>query len=462
MLKLELPGMPVNLELERAFLANAIFGTKGRDRLDELAEIIKPEYFADPMFGLIWSAATRCTLTSEVLTAEGLARLIADAEGKAGGDVRARIAELACVTGNLAPALYTKQIRAYHMRRKLMELGQEIIADAATDDPERSAADRMEYAEAALYGLGEEYTGLSFSGMTEGVNEAVAMIDRAQKAKDGVSGVPTGLTALDRRLGGLQPGELTIAAGRPGMGKTALGLTVARNAALAGHRVALFSLEMSKGALCQRFLAQETGISVQAQRTDSSTAAWRAIGEARQRLDALPILIDDSGRGTVAHIRAMCRRAKRRGGLGLIIVDYLGLMQSADPKANKVHQIEEMTGGLKRLSKELAVPVLLLCQLSRGVEHRDEKRPGLADLRDSGAIEQDADVVIFLYREHYYLSKMPVPPDKAFEHAMKVEDLKHLAELIVAKFRQGEAGTDRVRWDGARQLFSDLFGEGGQ
>lgn len=452
------PEPPVNLEFEQKFLADAIFGRKAA--VDDMAEKIKPEHFADPLHYAIWTAAISTQLGGGPMTAEGLGRLIDVADADTDGKAREYVYELMKSAMNMHPGHYVQGLRDMALRRELMDAAHDILADAAVDDPQRSALDRLEAAEVRLFGLAEHG-----GGRSEGVNmpqarlAADALIDRAQKALDGISGIPTGLHALDQRLGGLQGGELYVIAGRPGMGKTAKALTVARNAARAGKHVRFVSLEMNAAQLYQRFYAQETGISVQDQRRHMLPAQFVTLAEAAERINRLPIIIDDSDGQTVAQIRTRARRQKRRGGLDLLIVDYLGLVKPTDAKAPKVYQIEEITTTLKRLSKELDIPVILLGQLNRGVENRDDKRPTLADLRDSGSIEQDADVVMFLYRAEYYLAKEePDDGSKWADWNTRREAARGKAEVITAKFRQGEVGSDVVRFDGARQLFSDLEG----
>jgi replicative DNA helicase len=446
----------MNIELEQAFLADAIFGR--RAAIDDMAEKIKPEHFADPLHYAIWTAAVNTQSGGAPMTAEGLARLLQAADADTDGKARGYLADLINAAMNMHPGNYVEQIRDLALRRNLMDAAHDILADAAVDDPQRSAIDRLEAAEVRLFGLAEHGGGRSEGmSMPQARLAADELIDRAQKALGGISGIPTGLHDLDQRLGGLQGGELYVIAGRPGMGKTAKALTIARNAARAGKRVRIVSLEMNGAQLYQRFYAQETGISVQDQRRQMTPAQFVRLAEAADVINRLPIIIDDSDGQTVAQIRTRARRQKRRGGLDLLIVDYLGLVKPTDPKSPKVYQIEEITTTLKRLSKELDIPVVLLGQLNRGVENRDDKRPTLADLRDSGSIEQDADVVMFLYRAEYYLAKEdPTNPADVSGWMQRLDQARGRADIITAKFRQGEVGTDTVRFDGARQIFSDL------
>jgi replicative DNA helicase len=445
-------SIPHNQELEQQFLATAIFGR--RVPLEDLAGI-KPEYFYDPLNGRIWAAAVSCAGRGIPMTAEGLKKILAET----GQDDFDYLTDLKVSDTGMSPFHQVKELRRLHFRRQMMNLGEDIITDASAEDPERTTAERIEHAETRLHELAEIDSGRQrASTMADARRKTDAMIDRVHKSGGGLSGITTGIASLDKRLGGLRDSELIVAAGRPGMGKTALALTLAISAAKAGKKVKLVSLEMSEEQLVQRLYAQFTGISVQEQlKAGAEMSMFRRLADAGNLLDALPITIDAADTQTVTSIRSAARRDKRRGGLDLLIVDYLGLIQPTDPKAQKVHQIEQITTGLKRLSKELNIPVVLLAQLNRGVESRDDKRPGLADLRDSGSIEQDADVVMMLYRAEYYLAKEE-PEDSSKWAAWKErrDAARGKAEIITAKYRQGEVGTDTVRFDGVRQVFADL------
>jgi replicative DNA helicase len=445
-------AVPHNQELEQQFLATAIFGR--RVLIEDLSSI-KPEYFYDPLHGRVWAAAVSCSRRGIPMTVEGLGKILAET-----GQVDLEyVADLRVSDTGMSPVHQVKELRRLYFRRQMMDLGEDIKTDASAEDPERTTAERIEHAETRLHELAEIDNGRQrASTMADARRKTDAMIERVHKSGGGLSGITTGIASLDKRLGGLRDSELIVAAGRPGMGKTALALTLAISAAKAGKKVKLVSLEMSEEQLVQRLYAQFTGISVQEQlKAGAEMSMFRRLADAGNLLDALPITIDAADTQTVTSIRSAARRDKRRGGLDLLIVDYLGLIQPTDPKAQKVHQIEQITTGLKRLSKELNIPVVLLAQLNRGVESRDDKRPGLADLRDSGSIEQDADVVMMLYRAEYYLAKEE-PEDSSKWAAWKErrDAARGKAEIITAKYRQGEVGTDTVRFDGVRQVFADL------
>jgi replicative DNA helicase len=361
------------------------------------------------------------------------------------------------------------------LRRRLVELGEAAVDAACRPQVGVEAADLVRRVEADVFALGEQLEGAAAgpAGEGEAVAGALAETSVAYRAGGRPVGLSTGLKDLDDMVGGLEAGQLAIVAARPGMGKTALGAsTIALSVARAGVPVLMFSLEMTRTQLARRHLAAISGVPAMAQKSGRVTEAdWRALAEAQRALDGLPIVIDDKAAVTVGHVRAQARRMKRRRGVGLVIVDHLHLMSfeaTGRGEANATLELGRITAGLKACAKELAMPVLLLCQLNRGPEGREDKRPTKADLRQSGSIEQDADLIAFLYREHYYLSRMEPKRSacksdedyntKYNEWCLRVTEAKGVAEIIVDKNREGETGVVRVRWDGARTLFSDLEG----
>ena len=303
------------------------------------------------------------------------------------------------------------------------------------------------------------------------------MIEQAYKRDRPLTGVPTGFTDLDRKLGGLHASDLIILAGRPGMGKTALATNIAFNAASRfsaggegpdgskptdGAKVALFSLEMSAEQLATRILAEQTGISSdKLRRGEVRDADFVRIVRASQAIEGLPLYIDDSPALTIAGLRARARRLKRRHGVSMIVIDYLQLLRPTTSMRlnNRVQEVSEVTQGLKALAKDLDLPVLAVAQLSRAVEQRDDKRPQLADLRESGSIEQDADVVMFIYREQYYLERKQPSVDDAADHAEwkeKMDKVHNKAEIIIAKQRHGPIGNEHLYFDALLTKFGDL------
>ncbi|HNJ48056.1 MAG TPA: replicative DNA helicase, partial [Novosphingobium sp.] len=343
---------------------------------------------------------------------------------------------------------------------------------------------QIEQAEAALYSVAEG-AGNNSEAHTFGAATRVAIqnIERALNSGGHISGKTTGLTSVNEKVGGLHDSDLIILAGRPGMGKTSLATNIAFNAAerlrrdladgiapekTVGAAVAFFSLEMSADQLATRILAEQSGISSEALRMGRlSREDFQQLSYASQRLAELPLIIDDTPALSIAALRARARRMKRRHDIGLVIVDYLQLLQGTSrANDNRVNEISEISRGLKTLAKELSVPVIALSQLSRAVESRDDKRPMLSDLRESGSIEQDADMVWFVFREDYYVAakepKQPHDGDDAKTHeahakwAEEMERVHGLAELIVAKQRHGATGKVRLRFESRITRFSDL------
>jgi replicative DNA helicase len=460
-----LPRPPRNEEVEQNFLADALsFACVDPEKIDlgDLGETVRPEHFYDPRHGRIWNAALHCASNNVPIDLFTLLRLVQTGDAKADQAFKELLIHMIGDGKTQAPGNPKKGARLvqdFAQRRDLYDACVEGLTDAATDDHSRSAADRLEALEARLFELAERGAGRRDSYSMADVRAATdALIEQARKAPNGIVGCPTGLLDLDRRLRGLKPGALYVLAGRPGMGKTAMGLTIAVNAARAGKRVLFISLEMPKEELFMRCYAMRTGISMEEQvSADLSPEQLRQMDSAGEVLGSLPIEIDEGSGLTMAQIRSQARRARRRGGLDLLVIDYLQLVRPSDPKIPKVYQIEEVTVGLKRLSKELGIPVLLLSQLNREVERRDDKRPMMSDLRDSGSIEQDADVVMLLYREEYYLKQeAPTDRDEEEEWMQRLEAVQGLAEVITAKFRQGRTGTDRVLFEAERQRFSNL------
>jgi replicative DNA helicase len=299
----------------------------------------------------------------------------------------------------------------------------------------------------------------------EAMRQTIEMASNAYKNEEGIVGVPTGLTDLDDRLGGLHKSDLLIIAGRPSMGKTALATNIAFNAARKmqeeGRKssVAFFSLEMSSEQLSTRILAEQSRIkSNDIRRGKISEEQFDKFIETSKNVSELPLYIDETPAISIAALSNRARRIKRLYGLDLVVIDYIQLMRASNFKDGRVQEISEITQGLKAIAKELSIPVVALSQLSRAVEQRDDKKPQLSDLRESGSIEQDADVVMFVYRESYYLkSKEPRPA--TVEHAewqAKMNEVSHLAELIISKQRHGPTGNINLEFEEMFTKFKDL------
>jgi len=473
-------ALPANLEAEAAFLGAVLIDNR---LLEELAVPLRPEHFFEPLHARILErvlvlldkqmVVTPVTLKpyfetdpamAELGGTQYLARLTADGQGL------------------LAPRELAQQIYDLALLRELVSVGRELVEGALDTSEEVEPMRQIEEAEAALFRVAEGASGSSEAESFRGATgKALEMIETAINSGGHVSGKTTGFTSINDKCGGLHNSDLIILAGRPGMGKTSLATNIAFNCAdrllrdrrdgidkSVGAGVAFFSLEMSSDQLATRVLAEQAGIPSEALRMGKiSREDFQQLSYASQRLAELPLFIDDTPALTIAALRTRARRLKRRHDIGLIVVDYLQLLQgSGRAQDNRVNEISEISRGLKTLAKELQVPVIALSQLSRAVESREDKRPMLSDLRESGSIEQDADMVWFVYREDYYVAaREPKVPHgdgdvKAHEaHAAwqaEMEQVYGLAELIIAKQRHGATGKVRLRFEPKITKFSDL------
>ena len=380
---------------------------------------------------------------------------------------------------------YAKIIYELHIKRSLVGIGQNIIQETIENSNELEGYDLIENAENDLYNLSQSgSTERKYSPFSQALKSAIDIIDQSFKKDGKIAGLPTGLKDLDKKLGGLHKSDLVIIAGRPSMGKTALGTNIAFNAAkkfkeeedefgnkiiVDGGKVAFFSLEMSSEQLATRVLAEQSKItSDKMRKAELSKDDFTKIAKVSSELQNLNLFIDDNPVLTIPSLRSRARRLKRIYNIDLIIVDYLQLMSGSSNSRNdgRVQEISEITRGLKGIAKELNIPIIALSQLSRQVEQREDKRPQLADLRESGTIEQDSDVVMFIFRESYYLERMePIKkPDEAEEkynekHQRWIELCEknyNTAEIIIAKQRHGPIGTIKAHFDPNFTKFSDL------
>jgi replicative DNA helicase len=338
-------------------------------------------------------------------------------------------------------AHYVKVIRERATLRRLLERSAEI--EHAIFDGTRPPEEILEQAERAIFELSEQRGTRRLIAMSEIVQPVFEQLRQRAENPDDVTGLPTGFRDLDRRIGGLQKTDLVIVAARPAMGKTAFALNIVARAALDSNQpVAVFSLEMGKEQLAARLLAAEARVLAQRMKTGRLTQDdWPALIEASERLYQAPIYLDDTGGVTLAEVWSKCRRRQAESGLGLVVIDYLQLMGAEDRNAPREQQISAISRGLKKLAKELRIPVVALSQLNRGVEARADKRPMMSDLRESGAIEQDADVIMFLYRDEVYNPNT---------------DRKGIAEVLVRKQRHGEIGDVHLFWRGEFTRFENL------
>jgi replicative DNA helicase len=352
---------------------------------------------------------------------------------------------------------------ATHIRKMSKREQAAEIAEIMASDP--SLASRPLSELSAAFGRMSE--SLSDTGPTgpkligDSITSVLTQVEAAYQAGGKVTGVSTGISELDHIIGGLAPSDLCIIGGRPSMGKTALAITIGVNAASAGHKTLVLSLEMSADQLVYRILAGETGIPTdRMQRGDVHPLDIERLMEAQRKLGIWPLSIEDKGGLKIGEVRAIAEQKKRAGGLDLIVVDYLQLIYPDRNRESRVVDVTEVSAGLKTMAKALNVPVVALAQLSRGVEGRDDKKPQLSDLRDSGAIEQDADQVLFVYRDEYYLSRREPSPDdpKAGEWARRSAEAKGKAQIIVAKNRHGRIGDAHVKFDAVRQRFEGYGG----
>lgn len=466
---------PHNIEAEQALLGAILVSN---DAYDRVSGFLEPLHFFDPLHGRIYEAATKLIvgghLASPVTLKSFFERdnLLDDIGGTA---YLALLAKEATTVTNAYD--YGRTIYDLSRRRDLIRIGEE-LAQTAYDSPvDLSPSQQIEAAEQSLYSVAEtgKYGG-GFQGFQDSLTSAIDMAANAYKRDGGLSGISTGLTDLDAKLGGLQATDLLIVAGRPGMGKSSLATNIAFNAARAyrtetspngeqevvdGAVVGFFSLEMSAEQLATRLLSEVTGVSSEKVRRGQITEDdfERLVG-AMQELQQLPLYIDDTGGLAFPQLAARARRLKRQHGLGLLVVDYVQLLSgSGKAKDNRVQELTEITTGLKALAKELEVPIIACAQLSRAVEQRDDKRPLLSDLRESGSIEQDADAVMFVYREEYYLNmKMPPEDDiaKTEEWRDQMGKVHNKADVIIAKQRHGPTGTVPLVFEAEITRFSNL------
>tara|TARA_B100000886_G_scaffold114966_1_gene77388 strand:- start:140 stop:1555 length:1416 start_codon:yes stop_codon:yes gene_type:complete len=361
---------------------------------------------------------------------------------------------------------YSKLIFDLYVKRELIKISGEVIDQAKLNDLEIDGKKIIENYEKSLFDLAEKGSfSSSLIKFDEAMRQTIEMASNAYKNEEGIVGVPTGLKDLDDRLGGLHKSDLIIIAGRPSMGKTALATNIAFNAAKKiqenGEKssIAFFSLEMSSEQLSTRILSEQSRIkSNDIRRGKISEEQFDKFIETSKDISELPLYIDETPAITIAALSNRARRIKRLYGLDMVVIDYIQLMKASNSNNGRVQEISEITQGLKALAKELTVPVLALSQLSRAVEQRDDKKPQLSDLRESGSIEQDADVVMFVYREAYYLQgKEPRPA--TVEHAewqAKMNEVSHLAELIIQKQRHGPTGNVMLEFEAMFTKFKDI------
>src|SRR6266566_3445988 len=466
---------PHNIEAEQSLLGAILVNN---DAFYRVSDFLEPKHFFEPIHQAIYETAGSLIRMGKVATPVTLKTFLpaeTDIGGMTVGQYLARVAAEATTIINAQD--YGRTIYDMALRRDLIRIGEDMVNvafDAPVDFAPRA---QIEDAERQLYELAESgrYDG-GFQRFAQAMKVALDMAANAYQRDGRLSGVATGLRDLDSKMGGLQRSDLIIVAGRPGMGKTALATNIAYNVARAwrgevradghidtvnGGIAGFFSLEMSAEQLATRIIAEQSGIpSSTIRRGGINERDFEKIKDVAIELQHLPFFIDETGGLTVAQLAARARRLKRQKGLDLLVIDYIQLLQGTSRRAqdNRVQEVTEITTNLKALAKELNVPVVALSQLSRQVENRDDKRPQLSDLRESGSIEQDADVVLFVFREEYYLSnKEPRPgTDEHIKWQVEMESAHGKAEIIIGKQRHGPTGTVNVQFDAAVTRFDNL------
>ena len=467
--------VPYDIEIEQAMLGSILVDNRA---MEAVAANLKPEHFYDPLHQRVFEVMSGSMERGGMV----LTPLTLHAAMKADPGL-IEVGGIGYLTSlvQAAPALpnvrdYAKILTDLAIRRSLIRIGEDIVNNAYEAPHEKPPQSQIEEAEKALYRVSETSRyGEGPIDFAESLRRAVENAEKAQARGGRISGYTSGFTDIDRLLGGLQPSDLLIIAGRPGMGKTALATNMAFKTAKAymddmaagaevpsGAPVLFFSLEMAAQQLSARILSEQTEIEMWKIRNGKfAESEWEKFVLTMQDLSTLPLYIDDSGGISIAQIAARARRMKREKKIGVIVIDYLQLIEPSRRAENRVQEITEVTKGLKALAKELNVPVLALSQLSRGVDSRDDKRPVLSDLRESGSIEQDADVVMFVYREEYYL-KSREPDPSTPDHAKWVEKCERAfrkAEVMVEKHRHGATNRIELFFDDRFTRFSDLAEE---
>ncbi|MDR6757357.1 replicative DNA helicase [Mycoplana sp. BE70] len=466
---------PNNIEAEQALLGAILVNN---DAYYRVSDFLKPIHFQEPLHRKIFELAGDTIRMGKIATTITLKTHL-PADGRVGElTIPQYLARLAAEAVTIINAEdYGRAIYDLALRRSLITIGEDMVNiayDAPLDMPPQN---QIEDAERRLFELAEtgRYDG-GFQSFNDAVAQAIDMAGQAFERDGSLSGISTGIQSLDARMGGLQRSDLIVLAGRPGMGKTSLATNIAYNIAAAyeqevqadgsykaknGGVVGFYSLEMSSEQLATRIISEQTEVSSsKIRRGDISEADFEKLVACSQMMQKVPLYIDQTGGISIAQLSARARRLKRQRGLDCLVVDYIQLMTGSGKSSdNRVQEITQITTGLKALGKELNVPIIALSQLSRQVESREDKRPQLSDLRESGSIEQDADVVLFVFREEYYVKNLE-PRDefdpKYEEWKMLFEKVKGTADVIIAKQRHGPTGTVKLAFQSEYTRFTDL------
>lgn len=466
--------LPHNIEAEQQLLGAIL---TNNDVYDRIAALVRAEHFYEPVHARIFEVAAARIQKNALASPVTLKAFLEDDEGlRVLGGAAYLVKMAGAAISAYAARDYAQMIYDLAVRRELIALGRDIAAQAQRVLVDSEPRDQIIEAEQRLYKLGEQgHAERGFQSFLKAVTDAVNVANAAYQRDGGLAGTATGLADLDKKLGGLHPSDLLILAGRPSMGKTSLATNIAFNIARAYRRgrrpdgtegavdggvVGFFSLEMSAEQLAARILSEASEVpSEQIRRGDMTEAEFRRFVEAAKALESCPLYIDDTPALPISQVAARARRLKRTHGLDVLMVDYLQLLKGASRNENRVNEVSEITQGLKAIAKELNIPVVALSQLSRQVENRDDKRPQLSDLRESGSIEQDADVVMFVFREEYYREREK-PGDHDLEGMAKwqqiMEQVHGKAEVIIGKQRHGPIGTVELAFEGRFTRFSNL------
>lgn len=461
--------LPQNIEAEQALLGLLFINNEQYGKVNEL---LLPEDFFEPVHQRIYDSISKLIERGQIATPMVLKNQFDQDEALADKGGSKYLFNLAKMAIQIHDAREIAQmIRDLSNKRRLIEIGENIVNDAFKIDMDKPSQAQIEMAEADLFALAEKgQTGKAFQPLDVGVQIALAATESAMKSKKHIVGISTGFADLDNMLGGLQNSDLMILAGRPSMGKTALAVNIALNAAKSiaydedeKGTVGIFSLEMSSEQIAMRMLSMGTDINTaRIRRGDITEEDFSKLARRSKELRNYDLHIDDTPALSISAVRTRARRLKRRNNLRCLVVDYLQLLQGTGRRSgeSRVQEISEITQGLKAIAKELNIPVIALSQLSRAVEQREDKRPQLSDLRESGSIEQDADVVMFIYREEYYLMrKQPREEDVAeFEKWQeRMEEVRNITDVIISKQRNGPVGGVKLRFDGNTTSFENYM-----
>ena len=457
--------LPSNIEAEQSLIGSVLVNN---DIIDEISNIVSAGKFFDPIHRKIYEIIETLNNKGMIANPITLKNYFEKDSGLSEVGGVDYLVKLTRFSSSIKQAIdYAKIIHENYVKRELIFISEGISDQAKDEQVDKTGENIIEDAEKSLFDLAERGNfSQTFLKFNQAIDKTIEMATLAMKSDQGIVGVPTGLSDLDERLGGLHKSDLVIIAGRPSMGKTALATNIAYYAAKKIHdnnektSVAFFSLEMSSEQLSTRILSEQTRIqSNDIRRGKATEEQLNRYIEASRDIYDIPLFIDETPAITISALSNRARRMKRLFGLSLIVVDYIQLMRTSSNRMDgRVQEISEITQGLKALAKELSVPVLALSQLSRAVEQRDDKIPQLSDLRESGSIEQDADVVMFVYREQYYLERKQ-PKLGSIEHAewqSKMNDILGLADIIIGKQRHGPTGNVQVEFEGQYTKFKDL------